>query len=126
MKISTMNSNHLVKYIFGFVLTCLLMAGMPATSFARSGGHLIINRSANFGARVYLVISIDGRQVASIGKGRSYDGYLSAGHHVITAAISPNRDDVTPAHQTINAQDGHVYSYAAGWHGTTHLVLIKR
>jgi hypothetical protein len=126
MKISTMNSNHFIKYIFGFVLTCLLLAGVPATSLAGSGGHLIINRSANFGARVYLVISIDGREVARLGKGRSYDGYVSAGHHVISAAISPNRDDVTPAHETINAQDGHVYSYAAGWHGTTHLVLTKR
>ena len=125
MRISIKN-NRFIRYIFGLGLTCLLLAGVPATSIARSGGHLIINRSANFGARVYLVISIDGREVARLGKGRSYDGYLSAGNHVITTAISPNRDDVTPARETINAQDGHVYSYAAGWHGTTHLVLTKR
>src|SRR5436190_18220229 len=102
MRISIKN-NRFIRYILGLGLTCLILAGLPAASVAGSGGHLIINRSANFGARVYLVISIDGREVARLGRGRSYDGYLSAGNHVITAAISPNRDDVTPARETINA-----------------------
>src|SRR5215212_6370803 len=113
---TSMKSNRFIKYILGLVSTCIVLAVLPITSLASNGGHLIINRSANFGARVYLVVSIDGREVARVGKGRNYDSYLSAGPHVITAAISPNRDDVTPAHETINVKDGQASSYTVGWH----------
>jgi hypothetical protein len=105
---------------------CLILIGVAALTFAgeKPGGHLIVDRVANFGSDLSLSLSIDGSEVANLVEGQNYDGYLSPGKHIITAVVSPNRDDSHPGNATIEVKDGETYSFTAVWQGDD-LGLIK-
>src|SRR6266403_6075285 len=84
---------------------CLIFTGC-ATNQATApippnSGHLLINRVANFGTDLSLVVSVDGKDVGSFTEGRNYSGYLSAGQHVITARVNPNPGGKHPARKTL-------------------------
>jgi hypothetical protein len=85
---------------------------------------LLVNRVANFGTDLSLVLSVDGKDVGSFTEGRNYDGYLSAGQHVLIARVDPNRTGTPPARQTLTVQAGQTYSYTAAWSGG-NLVLVR-
>ena len=105
---------------------CLVLIGASASAFAgeKSGGHLIVSRVPNFGTDLFLSVSIDGSKVADLSEGHNYDGYLPPGKHVISAAVSPNRDDARPGNATIDVHDGETYSFTAVWEGDD-LALVK-
>jgi hypothetical protein len=94
-------------------------APIPANS-----GHLLINRVANFGSNLSLVVSVDGKDVGSFTEGRNYSGYLSAGQHVIVARVDPNPGGKRPGRKTLTIQAGQTYSYTAAWSGQ-NLVLVR-
>jgi uncharacterized lipoprotein YajG len=100
---------------------CLIFAGC-ATNQATApippnSGHLLINRVANFGSDLSLVVSVDGKDVGSFTEGRNYSGYLPAGQHVITARVNPNLTGAGPAQKTLNVKAGQTYSFTAGLSG---------
>ena len=124
------------KYsLFAYILT-LACAGMiligcettqPGAASAQApanSGHLLVTRVANFGTDLSLVLSVDGKDVGSFTEGRNYDGYLSAGQHVLTARVDPNRTGTAPARTTLTVQAGQTYSYTAAWSGG-NLVLVR-
>jgi hypothetical protein len=84
---------------------------------APNSGHLIIDRVANFGSDLGLVVSIDGKDVGSFTEGRKYSGDLPAGQHTIIVRVDPNRTDAQPAQVKLNVVAGETYSYTAGWSG---------
>src|SRR6476661_8497869 len=75
-------------------------SGPPPPNSAR----LLVNRVANFGSDLSLVLSVDGKDVGSFTEGRSYSGYLSAGQHVITARVDPNQPGARPGKKTVTVQ----------------------
>ena len=89
-----------------------------------NSGHVIINRVANFGSNLSLVVSVDGKDVGSFTEGRNYDGYLPAGQHTLTARVDPNPSGKHPARKTLTVQAGQTYSYTAAWSGEK-LVLVR-
>ena len=89
-----------------------------------NSGHLLINRVANFGTDLSLVVSVDGKDVGSFTEGRSYSGYLPAGQHVIVARVDPNQTGAQPGRKTLIVKAGQTYSYTAGWSGG-NVVLVK-
>jgi hypothetical protein len=89
-----------------------------------NSGHVLINRVANFGTDLSLVVSVDGKDVGSFTEGRNYDGYLPAGQHQITIRVDPNRAGTGPARKTVTVQAGQTYSFTAAWSGQK-LVLVK-
>ena len=95
-----------------------------ATAPPPNSGHLLIYRVANFGSNLSLVVSVDGKDVASFTEGRNYDGYLPAGQHVITARVDPNPGGTRPGRKTLTVQAGQTYSYTAGRSGGK-LVLVR-
>jgi hypothetical protein len=100
---------------------CLIFAGC-ATNQATApippnSGHLLINRVANFGSDLSLVVSVDGKEVGSFTEGRNYSGYLPAGQHVIIARVNPNLTGAGPAQKTLNVKAGQTYSFTAGLSG---------
>jgi hypothetical protein len=105
--------------IFTGCATNQATAPIPANS-----GHVIINRVANFGENIGLVVSVDGKDVGSFSEGRSYSGYLSAGQHVITVRGDPRQPGARPGRKTLTVQAGHTYSYTAAWSGG-NLVLVR-
>jgi len=105
--------------IFTGCATSQSTAPIPANS-----GHLVITRVANFGTDLSLVLSVDGKDVGSFTEGRNYDGYLSAGQHVLTARVDPNRVGTRPGRKTLTVKAGQTYSYTAAWSGG-NLVLVR-
>jgi hypothetical protein len=120
-------SKHMKKYnslthILGLASACLILIGCETTqpgaaTAPPNSGHLIVTRVANFGTDLSLVLSVDGKDVGSFTEGRNYDGYLSAGQHVIIARVDPNRAGTGPARKTLTVQAGQTYSFTAAWSG---------
>jgi len=82
-----------------------------------NSARLLVNRVANFGSDLSLVLSVDGKDVGSFTEGRNYSGYLSAGQHVIIARVNPNQTGAGPAQKTLNVKAGQTYSFTAGLSG---------
>jgi hypothetical protein len=99
-------------------------AGLGTAPAPANSGHLIVTRVANFGTDLFLVLSVDGKDVGSFGEGRNYDGYLPAGQHVLTARVDPNRTDARPGKTTVTVKAGQTYSYTAVWSGS-NLALVR-
>jgi len=95
-----------------------------AASFAAEGGRLMVKRAANFGERVSLSLSVDGKEVARLVQGRNYDGFLAPGRHVISATVVPNMVYSPVWQKEINVQAGQTYSFTAGWQGEK-MVLVN-
>jgi hypothetical protein len=105
--------------IFTGCATNQATATIPANS-----GHLVVNRVANFGTDLSLVLSVDGKDVGSFTEGRGYSGYVPAGQHVLIARVDPNRTGSKPGKTTVTIQAGKTYSYTAAWSGG-NLVLVR-
>ena len=105
--------------IFTGCATNQATAPIPANS-----GHLLINRVANFGSDLSLVVYVDGKNVGGFSEGRGYSGYLAAGQHTITIRVDPNPGGKRPGQMTLTVQAGQTYSYTAGWSGES-LVLVR-
>jgi len=115
--------------IFSLACACLIVAGcatQPGTAGPPppNSGRLLVNRVANFGTDLSLVLSVDGKDVGSFTEGQSYSGYLPAGQHTITARVDPNRTGAGPARKTLNVKAGQTYSFTAGLSGG-NMTLVR-
>jgi len=117
-----------IIHIFSVACACLIFTGCATNQatapIPANSGHLLINRVANFGSDLSLVVSVDGKNVGSFTEGRNYSGYLSAGQHVITARVDPNPGGTGPARKTLNVKAGQTYSFTAGLSGG-NMTLVK-
>jgi hypothetical protein len=118
-----------IIHILSLACACLITAGCAtqpgaATAPPPNSGHLLVYRVANFGSNLSLVVSVDGKDVGSFTEGRNYDGYLSAGKHVLTARVDPNQTGARPGRKTLTVQAGQTYSFTAGWSGG-NVVLVR-
>ena len=109
-----------IIYIVSLACAGLIFTGCAtnqATAPPPNSARLLVNRVANFGSDLSLVLSVDGTDVGSFTEGRNYSGYLSAGPHVITARVNPNLTGAGPAQKTLNVKAGQTYSFTAGLSG---------
>ena len=116
-----------IIYFVGLACAGLIFTGCATEATApipANSGHLIINRVANFGSDLSLIVSIDGKNVGGFTEGRSYSGYLAAGQHQIVVAADPNPGGKRPGRKTLTVQAGQTYSYTAAWSGQ-NLVLVR-
>jgi hypothetical protein len=116
--------------VLSLAFACMIIAGcatQPGASTAPppNSGHLLVYRAAKFGYRLNLVLSVDGKDIASLTEGQSYDGYLPAGQHVLVARVTPSTTGAHPARKTVTVQAGQTYSYTAVLSGG-HLVLVRK
>ena len=120
------------RYSSIIYIVCLACAGLIFTGCATNqatapipanSGHVLINRVANFGTDLSLVVYVDGKNAGGFSEGRGYSGYLPAGQHTIEIRVDPNPGGKRPGRKTITVQAGHTYSYTAAWSGT-NLVLV--
>jgi hypothetical protein len=117
--------------ILGLACACLILIGCETTQpsaatapIPANSARLLVNRVANFGSDLVLVLSVDGKDVGNFTEGRSYSGYLSAGQHTITARVDPNQTGAGPARKTLNVQAGQTYSFTAGLSGG-NMTLVR-
>src|SRR5437867_11021153 len=118
-----------IIYIFSLACACLIAVGCAtqpgaATAPPPNSGHVLIYRVPNFGSNLSLVVSVDGKDVGSFTEGRNYDGYLSAGQHVLTARVDPNQTGVRPGRKMLSVVSGQTYSFTAAWSGGS-LKLVR-
>ena len=84
----------------------------------------MVNRVANFGDHLSLSVSVDGKEVARLVEGHSYDGSLTPGRHIISATVVPNLVFSPVWQKEINIQSGQTYSFTAIWQGQ-QMVLVR-
>jgi hypothetical protein len=126
-----MKKHNSIILIFSLAFACLISVGCAtgpgaATAPPPNSGRLLVNRVANFGSDLSLVLSVDGKDVGSFTEGRSYSGYLPAGQHVIVARVDPNQTGARAARKTLNVQAGQTYSYTAGLSGGNMTLVRNR
>ena len=113
---------YIVPSLFlGLACACALLISCSTNSSTTSattaasttGGHLMVGRVANFGGVTTILLSVDGKQVATIPRGQNYDGYLTPGKHTISATIAPNNLNSPVWTKTLNVVAGQTYSFTA-------------
>jgi len=126
-----MKTYNPIVYIFSLACACLVLIGCETTQQSAAtgppppnSGRLYVDRVANFGSDLVLVLSVDGKDVGTFTEGRHYNGYLPAGQHTITARVSPNEAGIRPARKTLNVKAGQTYSYTASQSGGS-MTLVK-
>ena len=124
-----MKKHGSIVLILSLACACVISVGCAtnhpgAATAPPNSGHLLVNRVANFGTNLGLILSVDGKDVGSFGEGRNYDGYLPAGQHVLTVRVDPNQTDARPGKKTVTVKAGQTYSYTAAWSGQ-NLVLVS-
>src|SRR5215468_1461907 len=117
-QIPPMKTYNSITHILSLACAGLIAAyAANQAGAAPNSGHLVIDRVANFGADLGLVVSIDGKDAGTFSEGRSYSGDLPAGEHTIIVRVDPNNNDAKPAQTKLNVEAGKTYSYTAGWSG---------
>jgi hypothetical protein len=126
-----MKTYNPIVHIFSLACACLILIGCETTQQSAAtapppanSARLVVDRVANFGSNMSLVVSVDGKDVGSFTEGRHYSGYLPAGQHTITARVDPNMTGAGPGRKTLTVQAGQTYSFTAGWSGG-NVVLMR-
>ena len=126
-----MKTYNSIIYILSLACAGLILTGCETTQSGAASAppppnsaRLLVNRIANFGSDLSLVLSVDGKDVGSFTEGRSYSGYLSAGQHVIGARVDPNPGGTRAARKTVNVKAGQTYSFTAGVSGG-NMTLVR-
>jgi hypothetical protein len=116
------------------MITCLLFLGPYATSQAmnsdaqsrRAGAarspvwqpveraaRLIVCRDPALGNFLIAHLGVDGVPVAAIAYGRTYEGFLSPGRHVLSLLPTPSPKWLTPSAMVLNVRSGETYTFTA-------------
>ncbi|SRR6266550_473694 len=99
------------------------VAGSASMRPLRDDARLIIRRIPNLGYNVIVDLYIDGVAVAPIGYGRTYEGFLSSGRHVLSVLPTPSPKWSTPWQTTLDVRKGQTYSFTAMGDGSGHVIL---
>ena len=129
-----MNRTKSIKNLLGVACACLALAACTtnqsgtsttatSTASSTSDARLIVHRSPTFGDFI-LTLTLDGKQVANVALGRTYDAYIPPGQHVLTAVQTPNISAQIPASVTFTAEKGKTYSFIAQWQGND-VILVR-
>src|SRR6476620_4627605 len=132
MKISNCISGKLIMV----AIACSFAASTPIraqevrsnSALARSedDAHLVVTRSANFGTFQYLILFVDGVQVADLGLGQSYDAVLPPGQHVLSVSTTPQiYRRVPPTQRRVNLEPGETYAFTGFWKNSYKAYLEK-
>ena len=86
-------------------------------------GRVVVKREPGFGWNLAFHLQIDGRSVATIGKGHYYDGWLPAGRHLLTVNTASYVGLPQPTSTTVNVEPGGTYLFTALW--DSNLIFLR-
>ena len=86
-------------------------------------GRVVVKREPGFGWNLAFHLQIDGRSVATIGKGHYYDGWLPAGRHLLTVNTASYVGLPQPTSTTVNVEPGWTYVFTAMW--DSNLIFLR-
>jgi hypothetical protein len=121
------NRNALILMITGLLFLSTYAASQAMSSDAQSrragaagsavgqpvqgAARLIVSRDPALGNFVIAHFQVDGVPVAAIAYGRTYEGFLSPGRHVLSLLPTPNPKWRTPSAMVLDARSGQTYSF---------------
>jgi hypothetical protein len=128
--------NHVSARLIMIAIACSFAASTPIqargvrsnSASARSGDNarLVVSRAANFGTFQYLILFVDGLQVADLGLGQSYDAVLPPGQHVLSVSTTPQGYRRTPPTRLrVNLEPGETYAFTAFWRNSYRAYLYR-
>jgi hypothetical protein len=99
------------------------VAGSAVVQSARGAARLIVRRDPGLGNYVIVHLNVDGVLVGVFGYGRTYEGFLSPGRHVLSLLATPSPKWPTPLGMILDVRSGQTYTFTAiGNSG--HLILL--
>src|SRR2546428_1417656 len=119
------NSSSRIFLILAFACAIFLSSAQTQARDSHKGARLIVQRAPNFGTGVVAQLSIDGRKIADIPRDQHYEGFVSAGHHVLTVLGLPNIDFRRPTSIGVTVRSGHTYIFTAVWESDRGAVLRR-
>jgi hypothetical protein len=97
-----------------------------AVARSEDDARLVVTRSANFGTFQYLILFVDGVQVADLGLDRRYEAVLPPGQHVLSVSTTPQAYRyIAPTQRRVNAEPGETYAFTAFWKNSDQAYLEK-
>jgi hypothetical protein len=121
------NRNALILMITGLLFLSTYAASQAMSSDAQSrragaagsavgqpvqgAARLIVSRDPALGNFLIGHLQVDGVPVAAIAYGRTYEGFLSPGRHVLSLLPTPNPKWRTPSAMVLDARSGQTYSF---------------
>ena len=89
----------------------------------KGAARLIVRRDPALGNYLIAHLRVDGVLVGVFGYGRTYEGFLSPGRHVLSLLATPSPKWPTPSGMILDARSGETYTFTAiGDSG--HLILL--
>ena len=121
----------MVAIAFSFAASTPIQARVTRSNSvsARSedDARLIVSRAANFGTFQYLILFVDGVQVANLGLGQSYDAVLPPGQHVLSVSTTPQGYRRTPPTQRrVNLKPDETYAFTGFWDNSYNRAYLYR
>jgi len=86
-------------------------AGSAVGQPVKGAARLIVSRDPALGNFVIAHLRVDGVPVAAIGYGRTYEGFLPPGRHVLSLLPTPNPKWPTPSAMILDVRSGQTYSF---------------
>ena len=128
--------HHLSGKLIMVAIACSLAASAPvqarvarsnsASARSKEDARLVVTRAANFGTFQFLILFVDGVQVADLGLGQSYDAVLPPGQHVLSVSTTPQiYRRVPPTQRRVNLEPGETYAFTGFWKNSYKAYLEK-
>jgi len=100
-----------------------VVAESAVVQSVRGAARLIVRRDPALGNYLIVHLRVDGVLVGVFGYGRSFEGFLSPGRHVLSLLATPSPKWPTPLGMILDARSGETYNFTAiGNSG--HLILL--
>src|SRR5258708_36557735 len=121
----------MVAIACSFAASTPIQAGVASSNSgsarSKDDARLVVTRAANFGTFQYLILFVDGVQVADLGLGQSYDAVLLPGQHVLSVSTTPQIYRRTPpTQQRVNLEPGETYAFTAFWKNSYNRAYLYR
>ena len=128
--------HHVSGKLIMVAIACSFAASTPiqarvarsnsASARSEDDARLVVSRAANFGTFQYLILFVDGVQVADLGLGQSYDAVLPTGQHILSVSTTPQIYRRTPPTQRrVNLEPGEIYAFTAFWKNSYRAYLER-
>src|SRR5215472_801257 len=94
------------------------------TAAARSTGRLIVSRDPNLGRNLDVILRIDGRTVANIGRGSQFNSSVLTGRRVLSVSAGSRGSRFSST--VLDVRGGQTYMFTARRRGSNNVVLVPQ
>ena len=104
------------------LILALMYAVSIGTADARSTGRLIVSRDPSLGSSMVVNLQLDGRTVANLVAGSSFNRSVSTGIRVLAVSVRPGSSRSSST--TVNVRRGRTYTFTVARRGASNDVVL--